>query len=774
MRALLILVAAGTLTAAPPTLQELSPRGAQRGKSFTLYLRGEGLTQGARVVTTLPASFSRLALSKDPVAEGRMRGNGLLPLLVTIRPDTPVGFYPIRVTSDSGISNVLLFSVSDLPEIEEAEAADAKLANDSPPSSQKVTTPVLINGKLSGPDIDNYTFRATAGQKLVFEIEARRMGSAIDPAFEIYDAAGREIARNDDAPSLGVDSRLEVTFPKAGEYRVSVHDSKFSDQLLNFYRLKIGKYDFADSIYPLGGPKGTDVTLSGGNLAKPVHVKAEGAWVSVPGSMSLPLPFELTDGPELAGPLDMLPAGKTVNGRIAKPGQVDRYRLAVAPAQKWSFELTAANPGTSRLDALVTVYDAKGKKLGTADDSNGNGFDPVMTFVVPEGVQELNLAVEDLLGRGGDAYGYRLVAKQQHPDFTADLITPFVNVPAGGTARVSVLIQRRGYAGELRVRFANLPEGFVTAGGHVPVEAASQDFKNEIPGRKSAVATLTITAPADAKRQFLDLEVIAEAKTEDGVIQRYARGPGLTAAIRGDKKAFTAPWLGMKLPMAITDPPPLTVTPVTQLARFSQGFEFEMQYEVKRLGGAKGPVRVTPNFLSAVGNLRINRGQPGKNADKGSYTLTTNFATPTTTFDMAFDVQMDVDGKPVQVTSPIMEIEVVPGYEVTLARNEIEVAPGGSIEIAGSVRREPTFEGGLIKVEAADLPDHVSCAAVEVPEGQRDFKLTCSAEAAAKTGSFPIRIASVAPNTGKKTKSDYKIADLEARLSVGKSKLASK
>ena len=193
------------------------------------------------------------------------------------------------------------------------------------------------------------------------------------------------------------------------------------------------------------------------------------------------------------------------------------------------------------------------------------------------------LAVEDLLGRGGDAYGYRLEAKRQHPDFVADLITPFVNVPAGGTARVSVLIQRRGYAGEMRVRILNLPEGFKVAGGHVPVEAAVQDFKNLTPGRKSAIASLTITAPADAKPQSRQLQVLAEARTEDGPIRRYARGPGLITAVRGDKqKPFTAPWLGMQLPMAVTDPPPLTIAAVTPLARFAQGFEFEMQYEVKR------------------------------------------------------------------------------------------------------------------------------------------------------------------------------------------------
>src|SRR5690349_10684563 len=226
-------LAAGCLLAAPPVLQDISPHGGQRGKSFTLYLRGDALPQNARVETTLPATFSRLTLSKDPsTPSGRvMRPDSLLPFLVSLKRDAPVGLYPVRVVTDSGISNVLLFSVSDLPEIEKSKDSD----------TQKVVPPILINGKLAGPEIHNYTFHATAGQKLVFEVEARRAGSAIDPAIEVYDAAGREIARNDDAPSLGVDSRMEVTFPKAGDYRVAVHDSKFSSQEQNFYRLKIAR-----------------------------------------------------------------------------------------------------------------------------------------------------------------------------------------------------------------------------------------------------------------------------------------------------------------------------------------------------------------------------------------------------------------------------------------------------------------------------------------------------------------------------------------------------
>src|SRR6266481_2996853 len=306
-----LLLLAGSLMAAP-AIRDIQPRGAQRGKTFTIYLRGEGLTQGAQVKSTLPAGFSQLTLSQDPLSEfgGMAKPNTVLPFMVSLKADTPVGFYPIRVVTPDGISNAVLFSVGDLPEVEEVESKNPKQPNNFPNEAQKIPVPSVINGTLEGPDVDNYTFTAKAGQKLVFEVEARRAGSGIDPAIEIFDSAGHELARNDDAPGLGVDSRVEVTFAKSGEYRVRIHDSKFSDQASNFYRLKIGSYQYADGIFPLGWRRGetTEVTLSGGNLSAPVKapvdLHTQSAFVSVrlPGSPSAPFLFAVSDQPEVIAP----------------------------------------------------------------------------------------------------------------------------------------------------------------------------------------------------------------------------------------------------------------------------------------------------------------------------------------------------------------------------------------------------------------------------------------------------------------------------------------
>lgn len=771
------LLLAAALQAAP-AIRDVEPRGAQRGKSFTMYIRGEGLTQGTRIESSLPASFSQLTLSKDPLSEsGAMRAGSALPYLVTLKADAPIGFYPIRVVTADGISNVALFAVSDLPEVEELEAKDPKQSNDLPSAAQRITPPAVVNGTLAGPDVDNYRFLAKAGQKLVFEVEARRAGSAIDPAIEIFDAAGRELAKNDDAPGLGVDSRVEVTFPAAGEYRVRIHDSKYSEQAQNFYRLKIASYPYADAIFPLGGRRGEKVvvTMLGGNLPRPVkttvdlNTKAGFVFVRLPGSMSAPFLFAVSDNAESEEPEDggagTLAENTVVNGRIARPGEIDRYKLAVEPGQKWVFEVAAATLGTSQLDAILTLRDAAGKKLASGDD--GNGVDPVLPFTVPAGVKELTVAVEDLLGRGGNLYGYRLVARQQGPDFSADLATPFVNVPLGGTATVVCTVQRRGYDGAIRLRIPNLPAGFHVAGGHIPPESAAQSFNNDNAGRRTAVSTLTITADPDAKTAPVELTVVAEAETPEGVLRRVARGPGLVTAVRGDKqKPFAAPWLNMGLPMALTAALPVSVEAPT-LVRMAQGFEYTLEYKVRRKENARLAGKVTQQIAGAVGNLRILKGLEPKNADAGSVLVATNFATPATTFDMVVSAPVEINGRPVTVFAPALEIEVAPGYQITLASSTLAVAPGGEMEISGEIHREPTFEGGEVHIHAEDLPDKVSCPAVVAPADKNSFALRCEAAEGAKAGAFPIRIVSNAPNTGRKAKEDYKIADLAARLVVG-------
>src|SRR6267143_2368535 len=83
-RLLLLTVSASLVPAltlsAQPVITELRPRGAQEGKPFTLTLAGRNLGEGAKIRSTMPASFTLLTPDQpaptQPLQGGPMQAEG--------------------------------------------------------------------------------------------------------------------------------------------------------------------------------------------------------------------------------------------------------------------------------------------------------------------------------------------------------------------------------------------------------------------------------------------------------------------------------------------------------------------------------------------------------------------------------------------------------------------------------------------------------------------------------------------------------------------------
>ena len=277
------------LLAVSPYLDEMRPRGAQQGKSFTLTLTGRNLGESTRIVSQLPATFTSLTSPRRGDSEAAQEQ---LIFLVELDSEAEPGLYPIRLASPQGLSNILLFSVGVFPERMEQEMGSDR-SNDSPETSERIDVPGTVNGTLAGPDQDVYRFEAKQGERFVIEVEAWRAGSALDPVIRVLDANKRQLDMNNDALSLGVDCRLNILFPSDGLYYVVVYDAKFSRQDENFYRLKLGSFTYAEGLFPLGWRRGekTLVRLLGGNLTEPTEVEvdlqgveSDFVMISVPGA----------------------------------------------------------------------------------------------------------------------------------------------------------------------------------------------------------------------------------------------------------------------------------------------------------------------------------------------------------------------------------------------------------------------------------------------------------------------------------------------------------
>jgi hypothetical protein len=686
--AALSLVLAASLAAAPPMIRDLSPRGAQKGRPFTLTVMGQNLNDVLGVDSTMPATFTAMTPEK---ADGRYAS-----FLVEPKSDLGVGVYPIRVRTSDGISNIQLFAVGSFPELTEDESQPGGLpnSNDSIETAQSLpSTPLTINGKLRGAERDIYRLQIKAGEKRVFEVEGRRLGSAIDPVIRIMDQSGRMIARSEDTLLLGLDSRLEVTFPKEGYYYVEVADARFSTQNANFYRLKTGAYHFATDLYPLGGRRGETVEVSLGDAKVNVDLKAlradqPVAFANLPDGAALPVPLDVGDSPELMEPL-ATPASLpvTINGRLSKLQERDKYEFAVNPGDDLVFEIRARELGTSKIMAVLEVTDEQGKVLARAGDqslpddffsvtSSKTAGDPFVTLKVPEGVRKLKVNVEDLALRGGPGYSYRLIGRPAANDFTAAVNSPYVNIPAGGTVAIPVSVDRKGYMGDVQFRIPNAPKGLLMEGGYVP----PQDPEAIKRGNRGAVrrGVLFVTAEPGTRIEPAELTLEAVATMPDGTkVVRKAAGPGMTVDVAGAtnqgavdrQKQITADWLGLELPASGTASLPAQLAvELVKTTRRGVGDEFVFRW--KWTGrDLNYPSSVGTELISAADTRAIEMKQDEKDPSTGTFLLTTTKLTLPGRYDFYIFGQLMVMGERITIVSRPMEITIQPPEENASVRS---------------------------------------------------------------------------------------------------------
>jgi hypothetical protein len=657
---------AGPLLAAAPVITELQPRGAQLGRPFTLTVVGREIPEGARIWSTMPASFTPLAPARD---EPRRMAPGRAAQFL-VEPDKTLqpGVYPIRLETPAGISNILLFAVGADPEYAEEESGpySEPNRNDTIETAEPVTaTPVTINGTLNGPERDVYRVYGKAGERRVFEVEARRCGSAIDPVLRILDGAGNQLARSDDAPLAALDARLDFTFPREAYYYVEVHDARFSRQAQNFYRLKIGGASYADGIFPLGGRRGelVPVEFYGGNLAAPVKQTVDLRHVAEHLRLTKvgPFVFAVSDYPELTEPVETIPVPGVVNGRLSEPGEVDRYRIAVEPGERLLVELQARELGTSRLEGVITVYDEAGRRITSAGDeplpedvfavqgTSRTSNDPFLNVTAPAGTHRLTVTVEDLALRGGAEYPYRLMVSRESEDFELTVATPYVNVPSGGTAAVVVTAVRRGYDGPIQLSIADLPPGLKAEGGTIPREQVDANNARTLNRR----GVLILSAEPGAAMAPRELIVWGEGVRADGTrLRRRARGVGMAVEVAGAtaqgavdrQRPLTASWLGLDLPAASTTPPPATLeVRQVKFTRMEEGDRYDFEYEWKlRTKDAQLPAELAVDVVGAR-DIRVTAFQ--KEGEKGSFSINTTKATEPARYDVIVRGRLRADGR---------------------------------------------------------------------------------------------------------------------------------
>jgi hypothetical protein len=169
-------------------------------------------------------------------------------------PEAGPGVYSITASGKGFVSNSVPFILGALPECVEKEP------NDHPSNAQKVTLPIIVNGRINHPDDwDVFQFTGRAGQTIVAEVDARRLDSPLDSFLKITDGSGRVLAFNDDHEDAeagtnthDADSYIMFKLPADGIYYVHLGDTARHGGDDYAYRLRISspQPDFALRIVP--------------------------------------------------------------------------------------------------------------------------------------------------------------------------------------------------------------------------------------------------------------------------------------------------------------------------------------------------------------------------------------------------------------------------------------------------------------------------------------------------------------------------------------------
>lgn len=278
------------IAGAVPHMLRVLPAGARRGSSTELRIAGVNLDRVERVVLG------------DGLGEGKVVH--ATPNSLTVRLEAPAsvapGPYPLRAFA-GGVEAPLPLTVliSDLAE----DVATPARTRAQP---QPVRIPAAISGVLEQRRTAHFfAFEVKEGDRLVFEVDAMKLGYLVDPVLAIYSPDGELLASDDDRlqqngdepPNL--DPYLVHRFDKAGRYLAMIRDLAQRGDPNYLYRLAIypAKPDF-----DVKALKPAVSLYRGQTVLFPVRVRRHGGWET---------PVEVW--------LENLPPGVTTDKRIAEP-----------------------------------------------------------------------------------------------------------------------------------------------------------------------------------------------------------------------------------------------------------------------------------------------------------------------------------------------------------------------------------------------------------------------------------------------------------------------
>jgi len=702
--------------AAIPSLGNIVPRGAARGGQVEVEFQGSGLQSAMDLMFHDPGiSLAELT----PVDDGKVKCK------LDIAPDCRLGTHAIRIRTHGGVSNLKLFSVGALTEINEDEAT-----NNDPAAAATIPAGTTVNGAIGGEDVDYFAFELAEGERLAAEVEAMRLGGPLfDAKLRLFSPSGHEIIAEDDTALVKQDAAFVFQGGEAGRYVVSVSEAAYGGGGGYFYRLHVGQFPRPLMVSPLGAAPGAEVNVTW--LGDPaLAAQTVVAPVADPGTALLqpandagsapsPVPFRINDLPgvieaEPNNAPDRATAGTApgaFDGVLAEPGDQDWYSFEGTTGQVYDVRVYARELG-SPLDSVLAINNPSGSQLAANDD--GAGVDSSVRITLAEDGKH-TLRVTDHLGGGGATYAYRVEVSPVKPSLKFGFIendNAALTVPAGNRAFTIVSASRAEFDGPLALTLDQMPEGMTADVDEFPAGQATMPL----------VVEATPEAPIAGALAAFNGRLNQEGADVHGGIDYNVN------LILGNNKVVFWSRPVDRLALAVADPVPFKIdlvvpkAPVVQngssqlkvVATRAEGFNEKIALRIPWLppGLGAGTAEIPPDATETTILINANNNAPGGTkriavvGSSAGYTVSTALT-------------------PVTIEAPWVT------FDVTKAETE----QGKPVELVVNVNQAQEYEG-TYKAELLGLPKGVTTQPQDLGHDTTELKFPLEVAADAPDGKF--------------------------------------
>lgn len=715
-----------------PVVSKIDPPGAQSGAVTEIQLTGTRLADARELLFY----YASAGAAVQPTAQIEVTdlvadGDNTIKAKLNVPADFPPGLIAVRLSTESGISNLRHMGITPLPQLPEVEP------NNDFDAPQAVEMNSTVYGVVTNEDVDYFSVELEEGQTLTVELEGLRLGTEFfDPSITILDSNRFEVASSDDAPLLQQDCVCSMKAPATGRYVIEVRESSYGGNERCQYRVHIGNFPRPLAVIPSGGRPGellsaTIVDVSGDTWTQQIQLpdavgdfeftaSRDGKLAPSPNRLRvIDYPNVLESEPDDdRAALVAVDVPVAFNGVLQEPGDQDWFKINGKKDQTLEYTVYARRTLRSATDSWLEIYNEAGGRLAANDDSGSP--DSFLSFKFPEDGVYL-VAIRDQLRDGSPAHAYRIEVAPPQPSLTLgiDELVRYeaqtVEVPQGASMAVLLRAQRANFSGDLKVHWEQAPAGLQLSTDTI---AANESF---IP----LLITAAADAPIDAALAPLRASTLPDAQpaVEGALNQR-------TQLVSGQNRVDMWGHNADRMTVAVTQPMPFSIELVQPQVPIVRHGTANLHVKVKRNEGYNEPIALrilyNPNGCAASGSIRIEPDQ-----SEAFIPITANANAALGSFPVTILAQAKRTNGSAWVATNFINFEVADSFfDYQFVTTVVEPGASNNIAVGLQIKQPPA---GEVEFELLGLPAGVTTATPVVKlEGemtQLTFPISVAADA---------------------------------------------